>query len=98
MRALAALDRGEQALSGLFCCKTNGDGTFVLNNELHHYHLTMKYIYIWLWVLKYTTVFCKFLCLHVCIFLCLSPVFICLSLIVSLETARVCFAGATAGN
>ena len=39
MRALAALDHGAQALSGVFCCKTNGDGTFVMNNELHHYDL-----------------------------------------------------------
>ena len=36
-------------------------------------------IYKWLWVLKCTTVFCKFLCLHVCMFLCLSHVFICFS-------------------
>ena len=48
MRALAALDRGEQALSGVFCCKTNGDGIFVMNNELH-LPLTMKYIDMAFW-------------------------------------------------
>ena len=53
MASLAALDHGERALSGVFCCKTNGDGTFVLNNELHHYHLTMKYIYMALGIEMY---------------------------------------------